>query len=332
MSVFVVLNKKILIYFVFILGIQSCKDARHELLTNVTGKSGEILLVIDKNLGTTEPGHELKNILTRLQPALPQDEPMFRVYSIPHSSFGSFFQGNRNIILVKNCNPADSASVSARYDVWAKTQAYVEISSPDKDELVRIIKANGELIPEFFRTAERKRLQQTYLQFQEREIAGRLKARHNINLVIPKGYKLDVDSTDFAWISSETPATSQGILIYKYNYTDTNTFTAEYLTDKRDSFLRKYVPGPLKDTWMTTEHDFTPIATEYNLNNLYAFELRGLWKVQNDFMGGPFINITVLDEKRNTVITVEGYVYAPKYDKIEYIRQMEAILYTLTLN
>ena len=57
--------------------------------------------------------------------------------------------------------------------------------------------------------------------------------------------------------------------------------------------------------------------------------MRGLWKVQNDFMGGPFVSLTVLDPSKKRVVTVEGNVYAPKNNKRNYIRQLEAMIYSL---
>ncbi len=46
-------------------------------------------------------------------------------------------------------------------------------------------------------------------------------------------------------------------------------------------------------------------------------------------MGGPFISLSTFDKERNRIVTVEGFVYAPKFDKRNYLRQVEAILYTL---
>jgi hypothetical protein len=48
-------------------------------------------------------------------------------------------------------------------------------------------------------------------------------------------------------------------------------------------------------------------------------------------MGGPFISLVQLDEKRNKIITVDGFVFAPAHKKRELIRQMEAILYSLKI-
>jgi hypothetical protein len=80
---------------------------------------------------------------------------------------------------------------------------------------------------------------------------------------------------------------------------------------------------------MTTEMQVFPIFRSYMLSKKYTAELRGLWRVEGDFMGGPFVSISQIDEQRNRIVTVEGYVYAPKYNKREYIRQLEAILYTI---
>ena len=309
----------------------SCKNTSRDVLTNVTGKPGEIIVVIDKNTWNSEPGEELRNILTSIQPALPQEEPIFRIFHISPSSFSDFFQTNRNILNIKSDNPKDSIAIQTKNDVWAKSQAYMEISAPNKTVLTELIKSNKYKILDFFVSAERKRLQDTYTTFQEKGINKKL-SDHHIRLTIPKGFKLDADTIGFVRITSETQNTSQGIFIWEYPYKDTSTFTAKNILHKRDYVLKRFVPGPLPETWMTTEHDYPPVMKEFSLNNEWVYELRGLWKMQNDFMGGPFVCLSFVDKKRNKVITLEGYVYAPKSDKLSYIRQMEAILYSFKLS
>ena len=51
--------------------------------------------------------------------------------------------------------------------------------------------------------------------------------------------------------------------------------------------------------------------------------------VQNDFMGGPFVINTVLDEEHNRIIYMMAYVYAPDGKKRNMLRQVENILYTV---
>jgi DNA primase large subunit len=54
--------------------------------------------------------------------------------------------------------------------------------------------------------------------------------------------------------------------------------------------------------------------------------------MENDMMGGPFISYSQVDTKKNLVVVVEGFVYAPKKEKRELIRELEASLMTLQLD
>jgi hypothetical protein len=153
-----------------------------------------------------------------------------------------------------------------------------------------------------------------------------------MKLYVPKGYKTDVDTKDFMWLAHEYRDIIQGVLIYTYDYTDENTFTRDYLVEKRNAVLKRNVPGEIEGSYMTTELLFPPIMNEFNLNEKYTIEIQGLWKMQDGYaMGGPFISLIQLDEKRNKIITVEGFVFAPAHKKRELIRQVEAILYSMEI-
>ena len=57
-------------------------------------------------------------------------------------------------------------------------------------------------------------------------------------------------------------------------------------------------------------------------------EARGLWEVYNDFMGGPFVSHSFYSKDGRYIIVLDGFVYAPKFDKRQYLRQVEAIMYS----
>lgn len=59
-----------------------------------------------------------------------------------------------------------------------------------------------------------------------------------------------------------------------------------------------------------------------------SFLYRGLWEMKNDAMGGPFVARTL--SFGNKTLTIEGFVYAPGQKKKNKLRQLEAVLYTLT--
>ena len=82
---------------------------------------------------------------------------------------------------------------------------------------------------------------------------------------------------------------------------------------------------------MTTEDILPPDYSEFEMEGRYFAKLRGLWKLENGFMGGPFISLSTVDEKRQRIVTVDGYVYAPSEEKREFLRQVESILYSLEI-
>ena len=81
---------------------------------------------------------------------------------------------------------------------------------------------------------------------------------------------------------------------------------------------------------MLSYQEYTPEQKEINLNGIYVNELRGLWQMERDFMGGPYINYSMVDEQNNRVVCIDGYVYAPKFDKREFLREQEALIKTIT--
>ena len=53
--------------------------------------------------------------------------------------------------------------------------------------------------------------------------------------------------------------------------------------------------------------------------------------MENDIMGGPFVSHSIVDEVHNRMVVVEAFVYAPNKLKRNFMRKLEASLYTLEL-
>ena len=45
-------------------------------------------------------------------------------------------------------------------------------------------------------------------------------------------------------------------------------------------------------------------------------------------MGGPFVEHIMYAKEPGKLLVVEGFVYAPRYKKRNYIRQVESIVYS----
>lgn len=309
--------------------LAGCKEKiRDKMLPEISGAANEVVLVIEDEIWKSSVD-TLLNVLCEDVPGLPQSEPMFDLVHIPNSAFSEIFHRHRNII---DCNiAADSVSgIKVAHDIWAKPQTIVKITAPSVQEFIKLILDNREKLVGIILKAEQDRIIRNYSTFPDREVQARLKKSCGINLTIPKGYTYDMDTNNFVWISHETPEISQGIFVYYYDYTDTLAFTRNRLLDMRNQMCKSYVGGPRDGSYMTTVmyEDVTTFGA-YTLHGKYTAELRGLWETRGVFMGGPFVSISQYDEKHNRIVTVDGYVYAGKKDKRNYMRQVEAIMSTM---
>ena len=79
---------------------------------------------------------------------------------------------------------------------------------------------------------------------------------------------------------------------------------------------------------MTTNPEFVFTRT-ITFEGRQVLEARGLWRMTNDMMGGPFVSYSQVDSLHNRVIVAEGFVYAPDKKKRLLIRRLEAAIQTL---
>jgi len=301
------------------------------LLPNISGAAGEVVLTMSSGVINESFGENFKGILEEEYPMLPQSEPLFSLAMVPTSSFSSIFKTHRNIIIVKVGEEFKKAQIVPQRDIWAAPQLVINVVGPTYPAIEELLKKDKDKLVQMIEQAERDRVIQNATKYEAEGLRNLINKNFDVSMIFPKGYVLRLDTTNFVWVSYETPTTSQGVFIYEYPYTDPNTFTVESLVNKRDEFLKKYVPGPTEGTYMITETIVPPKFQSLMFKNRYFGQLRGLWDVHNHPMGGAFISLTTVDEVNNRVITVDGYVFAPKLKKRNYMRQVEALMLNIQI-
>lgn len=304
-------------------------NVRKSLLPGVSGQAGEVLVIMEKESWNGGPGEAVKDVFLENVPGLPQTEPLLNVVNISNRAFSELFRIHRNVVITKISSSVNKPKITIGHDKWAQPQTVINIVAPSRESFIKLFNEKGEKVLSAIIQSERKRLMANYTKYAEPGVIKRLERNTGIHLTIPKGYTYDLDTNNFVWISHETPQISQGLFVYYYDYNDTTEFSKINLLNKRNEYLQKYVAGARKGSYMTTELQFMPNYNSFQWQGKYTAELRGLWKVEGDYMGGPFVSISQLDSERGRIVTVEGYVYAPKFNKRNYMRQLEAILYSL---
>lgn len=309
----------------------SCSEAKRKqaLLPNISGKAGEVIVVIDKGQWEGAVGTVLRDSLACECPFLPQSEPLYTLVNVAPNGFTQMFQIHRNIIIVNIKPDVTEPGVVFKNDVWARPQCVIRINAADSDTAVKLIKENSSNMTAVLEQAERDRVIANTKKYEELSLAPVVTEMVGGSPHFPSGYKIKKKTEDFIWIEYNPQYVTQGVLIYKYPVVDgEQMMDLDNILENSNRMLMNNVPGMFDNTYMTIS-DFARPSIEYKkYKGLDFAEIRGFWEVENDFMGGPFVSHAFYSKDGKEVIVLQGFVYAPKYDKRQYLRQVESVIYS----
>ncbi|MCR5002785.1 MAG: DUF4837 family protein [Bacteroidales bacterium] len=314
---------------IILTGCSGNDKAPKTLLPNISGKAGEVFVVIEKDYWQGKPGNDLREVLAADCPHLPQREPLYTLVNVSPAGFGKLFKVHRNIILYNVDPQVQKSGIVFKTDVWAAPQCVIQISAPTADSADVIFTKNADLVVSALEQAERDRVISNTMHYEERSLANQvLEFLGDGTMHFPNGYSLKKKTDDFIWIGDEKQFTNQGVFIYKYPVEGNDPFTEEKIIAKRNEVLQNNVPGMFEGTYMITSDFDTPSVKFVKYKGRTFAETRGLWEVHNDYMGGPFVSHSFYSKDGKSIIVLECFVYAPKYDKRQYLRQVESLLYS----
>lgn len=298
-------------------------------LPGITGKAGELVVVMEDKEWKGLPGDTVFNTLSQHVYGLPQPEPMFNVVQIKSDAFTKIFQTHRNL-LIANIGSEYQKRIELKTNVWSSPQVVIEIAAPTEAEFIELFSANASRIIGHVLKKEEERTIKSYSSQLNKEAAGTIKSKFGVALSLPYGYNIVSDEGDFVWARYADKDITQSILIYSEPYEKENTFTKEGMISAMDRFSKNFVPGPENGTYMSVYTDYPPLFEETAIDGRYASKLVGMWTVEGALMGGPFVGYATLDPTETRVIYLHGFVYAPGKNKRNYVRQVDAILNSVT--
>ena len=310
--------KKTAIILFFLIIILSCSDNQQNLLPASSGNINNISVVTNDELWEGAVGEVIRESFGRPIYGLPQIEPAFSLSHIPSKVFSGFATKSRTILKV---DISENEGVFNFKDTYASPQRIIQITANSADKIIEIINEN---VNSIYSTMYFNEIQE-----KQRRISKNLnktKAVINntgVSLKFPSAYRVAKADTNFVWIRRDIETGSVNLFIHR----QTN-LTEQSIIEKRDSISKIYIPGPIENTYMSTDLIYTPNTQEINVGGKQVFETRGLWEIESQFMAGPFLNFQIkLGD--DDYIMLDGFVYSPGSTKREYIFELEAIMRSL---
>ncbi len=326
---------KKIITFLFALGALlsiSC-DALHTVTSNKVNSQGspyELIVVCNQPEWEGALGDTLKTILRAEIPYLVQPESFFSVYRVTQQGYDNLILKHRNIFIVNVVPSLDESSITVQYDVNATPQIIMTLQGPTQASLTEYVSENRDNIMRVLESAERDRDIAYGQKFSVATLDKLIKNKFDIDMKIPQGYTLRNEGDDFVWLSYEYPTASQGVLLYSYPAEGNVSLSWEALLEARNKYAAK-IPGPTDGSYMTTFMEVEPDYRMFRSHGRLWVEMRGLWEVEGDFMGGPYVSYSTIDVRTNQVFTLDCYVYSPKLGKRNFLRGVEHLVFNVEI-
>lgn len=340
--------------------ITACDDSdipADAYLPNANGQHGEILILMDDGLWNGAIGEAVQaNLSRRAEGVYLRPETMFSFFRKHPRDLNHMNQLNRNLLkfMVVTDTVYEETVVLKKRNYYAKGQLFVIVKDSDPNRLLEYAQNGMDEIVDEFNDFEMEQLISFYEKDPNERVNEIAENKFGISISLPKKAELKSEKENFLFIkrdrsknlmgSESTRAEGgtfwiqQGFMIWSTPYfPDSTQMTVQGVQMDRDSTLKYNVPGKTPGTYMGTEKTeyYDPKGRVFNYQGHEAVELRGLWIYEGDTFvggGGPFVQYSILNEAKNEIITVSGYVYGPKYEKREYIRELDAVLNTIIIN
>ena len=316
----------------------SCENANKEpkqtnrsfLVPMSSGNPYEVMVVADDSIWEGYAGRALDVVLNKPLKGLPQEESTFHVSRITPDNYDRITNLFRNIIIFKIGREYSEPRFRLLRDEFSSPQMIMTIQGPSVSEVSTFITEQTDFIIKFFSDEEINRAAREFHDEHNIKFAKKVKDMFGCDFYIPVDINKMKIGDNFIWASNDALTGIQNIVIYSYPYATEKVFRRGVYIALRDSFMKANIPGGKPNQYMATDKNHVDVKN-ISVRGEFAQEARGLWHMENDAMGGPFVAHSMIDTINNRVIVAEGFVYAPDKMKRTMIRRLEAALYTLRM-
>jgi len=310
----------------------SCNSGDRQQQKHATGAAQsapyELLVVANKEWLPTPAGKALMDVVESPVEGLPQYEPCFRCTKINPAAFNATFKMYSNIVVAEVGSKHQQAEMRTNRDVYCRPQLIVYLYAPTAQAFMELMESRREQIISMFNEQELSRERRRLAKKHSGKVEQQARKQFGVSIYAPA----DIDDVkvgkQFFWASASKQEFRLNICIYTLPPGD---LTQERFVAARDSVMKANIPGGHEGQWMETDSRTVSCKLLPEADRQPArMEVRGLWDMRNDAMGGPFVSYVQHDKTGRQLLVTEGFVFAPEEKKRPLIRELEAALQTLS--
>jgi hypothetical protein len=318
------MNKAHFLCVLLLVVLVSCLKKEANLPRKTSGAINTISVIIEDQLWNGEVGDSIRNKFASPVIGLPEEEPLFTINQFPIQLLEGFATASRAIIIVKK---ATENKFEIKKNQYASPQNVFHISGKTAVEILQLLEEHS---PEIIRYIKQAEISESQRINQKALLpAGLFKKQFQLSLQVPSNFEQVMRKPNFVWLKKNSISGSSSLLLYQLPLKTIRTSTVSAaILSMRDS-IGKYIQGTEPQTYMISETGYTPYFFKSTLDHRLAYETRGTWQLQNDYMSGPFINYTIVDSINKRLVVLEGFCYSPSKEKRDVMHELDAIMHSV---
>lgn len=209
---------------------------------------------------------------------------------------------------------------------WAVDQYVLFLIAKSRDDMIQKTHDLGDLMYRDFRKYYFTRLKKEMFARQEqKKLEKYLQDHYPFHLRIQHDFFIADENANlrYVWIRRVQP--DRSILISWQPLPENFLLTPDWIMEERNRLAKQVYKGDVVVKDETRAYQVT--FKQWN-----AIRLEGTWKNDQLMIGGPFRNISFVDENTHRIYSLDFYVQAIGKRKKPYIDQLDVIVHTFELN
>lgn len=223
--------------------------------------------------------------------------------------------------------------VFVQKDLWYRGQTVVHLTGRTMQELRDFMAANAQQLEYYFKQAwDEREIARMRTLPREEEIEQRLLDEHGFSFSVIKSWFIAKDSSEIntVLLRRQSPReTERWLLVHWLDTTDTGLLTNEFAYKTRNRLTEILYRTYDDAAWVTVDSLNHLQFDEVNFQDRFAIRMKGLWRMSDYSMGGPFVSYLFYDESQRRIYFIEGSVFAPRYEKKKLIQDVDVMIKTL---
>jgi hypothetical protein len=329
------------------------------------GKEGEVTVVMDSTHWTGSVGSAFRESVTPWVETLPQPERYFEIRHLELSTERTYesIQDLKNVVIAAplsdSTNEANflrrrlsdearqavldgQSAVVGKPNLWRRSQRVFFVTAADSAALADVLRDRGETIRSTFKDITLARMErEMYDDARQFALEDSLMRRHGFAVNVQHDYQTAIDtasaSSGFVWLRRILAKTRREFFVYYEENASASRLSPDWVYSTQDSLTRKYLRGNVAG-FVRIDYRRSLETEQTTVLDRFGYESRGLWHMvkagqqQGEFMsvggGGPFVAYAFYDQPSDRLYLLHGSVFAPEFDKLQFLRQMEVMANT----